>query len=196
MSADVFLSIGRIYTKEQEVFVSAIEDYLRENGLTPRALGRTDFSSQQPLKFIEEVMRECSGTVVIAFERLHIQNAIEFRTGDSEREHSNVKIPSVWNQIEAGMAYVLGHPLLVIMEKGLKSDGILEFGYDWYVQHVEIDSKVLEGREFIGVFEDGTQMHVLYQCISILLIHCMHGENFDLVHYTLIDKFPCISHNI
>ena len=154
MSANVFLSIGRIYTKEQEIFVSAIEDYLRENELTPRALGRTDFSSQQPLKFIEEVMRECSGTVVIAFERLHIENAIEFRTGDSEREHSNVKIPSVWNQIEAGMAYVLGHPLLVIMEKGLKSDGILEFGYDWYVQHVEIDSKVFEGREFIGVFED------------------------------------------
>lgn len=157
MSADVFLSIGRIFTKEQEIFVSAIEDYLRENKLNPRALGRTDFSSQQPLKFIEEVMRECSGTVVIAFERFHIEHATEFRTGSNERQHQNIKIPSVWNQIEAGMAYVLNHPLLVIMEKGLKADGILEFGYDWYVQHVDIDPKVLEGREFIGVFEDWKQ---------------------------------------
>ena len=154
MEADVFMSIGRVFTEEQEIFVSAVEDYLRANGLNPRALGRTDFSSQQPLKFIEEVMRECNGTVVIAFERFFIDSAIEFRNGEAERNLFNIKVPSVWNQIEAGMAYVLNHPLLVIMEKGLRNDGILEFGYDWYVQTIDLDPKILEGKEFIGVFKD------------------------------------------
>lgn len=99
-------------------------------------------------------MRECAGSVVIAFERTHIDRAVEFRGGENEMLIENINKPSVWNQIEAGMAYVLKHPLLVIKEKGLKNEGILEFGYDWYVQNIDLDTSVLETKEFIGIFND------------------------------------------
>lgn len=154
MAIDVFISVGRTSTPEQEEFVSAIEKYLRDNGLEPRAIGRSDFSSQQPLKFVEHLMNQCSGTVIIAFERIHIQEGIERRGSDAEKSIRNVNLPTVWNQIEASMAYVIGQPLLVIVEQGLSSEGLLETGYDWYVQWVNIDASTLNNKEFKGVFAD------------------------------------------
>lgn len=162
MIVDVFLSFGRTSTPEQEAFVSAIEQYLHQNGLTPRAIGRSEFSSLQPLKFIEQVMRQCSGTVVLAFERVHIEQGIERQGSEDEAPIRYQKLPTVWNQIEAAMAYVLGHPLLVIVEKGLRNEGLLEFGYDWFVQWVKIDPSIVQSREFIGVFADWKKRVMAY----------------------------------
>ena len=49
------------------------------------------------------------------------------------------------------MAYARGHPLLVIVEAGLKSEGLLEHGYDWYVQRVDPTRSALSTPEFNGV---------------------------------------------
>lgn len=154
MSIDVFVSVGSNSKPEYEKFISEIEQFLRDNGLNPRAVGRTDFSAIQPLKFIEQVMNECSGTVVIAFERIHLEQGFEKRGSNAEKPLSNVNIPTVWNQIEPSMAYVLGHPLLVIVENGIRSEGLLETGYNWYVQWVDINASTIQKREFLGVFAD------------------------------------------
>ena len=154
MSIDVFISVGRSSKPEHDRFISEIEQFLRNNGVNPRIIGRTDFASIQPLKFIEQVMNECSGTIVIAFERIHIDRGIEQRGSNVEKQLSNITIPTVWNQIEPAMAYVLGHPLLVIVENGIRSEGLLETGYDWYVQWIDINPSTLQKREFVGVFAD------------------------------------------
>ncbi len=49
------------------------------------------------------------------------------------------------------MAYSRGHPLLVIAEAGLKSEGLIERGYDWYVQWVELTPSALSTLEFNGI---------------------------------------------
>ena len=154
MTINIFVSVGRTSTPEQEKFVSAIEQYLRDNGFEPRIVGRTAFSSLQPLKFIEQLMHECSGTIVIAFERIYIQEGIEKRGGEAEKVFRDIKLSTVWNQIEAAMAYVLGHPLLVIVENGIRNEGLLETGYDWYMQWVKLDASTLSTREFGGIFGD------------------------------------------
>lgn len=154
MTTNIFVSVGRASTPEQEKFISAIEQYLRDNGFEPRIVGRTVFSSLQPLKFIEQLMHECSGTIIIAFERIYIQEGTEKRGSEAEKVMRDTKLPTVWNQIEAAMAYVLGHPLLVIVENGIRSEGLLETGYDWYMQWVKLDASTLNTREFSGVFGD------------------------------------------
>lgn len=154
MAIDVFMSVGRTSTAAQEEFVSEIEQYLRDSGLTPRTVGRTDFSSLQPLKSIKQLMNQCAGTVVIAFERIHIQEGLERRGSGTEKLIRNESLPTVWNQIEAGMAYVLGHPLLVIVEQGLRSEGLLETGYDWYIQWVDTDVSIVNDQEFAEIFAD------------------------------------------
>jgi hypothetical protein len=160
---DIFLSVGRT-TSEQETFVASVEDYLRANELRPRTVGRTEFSSEQPLKQVQRLMHECSGAVIIAYERLYIQDGIDRRGSDAEEPISPCSLPTVWNQIEAAMAYTVGLPLLVMVEVGLRNEGLLEPGYDWYVQRIKLEATTLVGREFLGVFADWKQrVHDFHQ---------------------------------
>ena len=167
MAIDVFMSVGRTSTPQQEAFVAAIEQHLRDNGLNPRSVGRTDFSSLQPLKFIEQLMGQCSGTVIIAFERVHITDGVDKRGSSSQKQITNQNVATVWNQIEAAIAYILGHPLMVVIEKGLRSEGLLETGYDWYVQWVDMDASELRTREFAGVFSDWKKRVEEYQKVGV-----------------------------
>jgi hypothetical protein len=94
-------------------------------------------------------MDECSGAAVIAFERTRIESGTE-----EAAEISNQALPTVWNQIEATMAYSLGKPLLVIGEEGLRSEGLLESRYDWFVQWLPLEEEALRTPECIGIIED------------------------------------------
>lgn len=154
MEKRVFLSVGRTSTKEQEEFVKAVEDFLRNHDLIPQTVGRTYFSSTQPLKAVDDLLRQCCGTVIIALERVFIKSGTEKRGSPDEKVLENTTLPTVWNQIEAAMAYALGHPLLVIVENGLRSEGLLERGYDWFVNWVNVGPEALAAREFQGVFMD------------------------------------------
>jgi hypothetical protein len=157
MAVDVFVSVGRISTSEQEEFVAAVERCLLEHGLQPHTLGRTDWSSAQPLAAVQELMRRCSGVAVIAFERLHIANGHDLAGGDRRQDISGAGLPTVWNQIEATMAYLVGLPLLVFVEEGLRSEGLLESRYDWLVQWVDLDPESLRTNPCLGMIKDWTK---------------------------------------
>jgi hypothetical protein len=157
MAIDVFLSVGRTVTPQQETFVREIETFFVKNGLAPRTVGRTSFSSEQPLRHVSTLMDQCSGTVIVAFERTFIGNGLDRRGSANPQPLADVKLPTVWNQIEAAMGYAHFHPLLVIVEHGVKSEGLLETGYDWYVQWVDLDLSALRTDEFQGVFADWKQ---------------------------------------
>jgi len=89
------------------------------NDLLPQTVGRTFFSSKQPLVAIKELMHECAGSIIMAYERTHLVEAIDKRGSPQEARLQGLNLPTVWNQIEATMAYTLGHPLLVVVEDGL-----------------------------------------------------------------------------
>jgi hypothetical protein len=148
---DVFVSVGGTSNNEQEGFVRAVEDRLRSEGLVPHTVGRNTFSSDAPLKTVTELLNSCAGAVVIALERSFFPSGIDKRGGPKESQLSNVRLPTPWNHIEAAMAYSRGLPLLVVVEKGLKSEGLLEHGYDWYVQWIEAVPSALTTSEFNGV---------------------------------------------
>ncbi len=148
---NVFVSVGGTATEEQESFVRAVEERLRSEGLAPHTVGRNAFSVDSPLKTVTELLDKCSGTVVIALERMYFPNGIEKRGGLKEFPVADVKLATPWNQIEAAMAYSRGHPLMIIVEKGVKNEGLLERGYDWYVQSVPVDPSILASPEFNGV---------------------------------------------
>jgi hypothetical protein len=154
---NVFVSVGGTATEQQEVFVRAVEDRLRSEGLIPHTVGRNTFSADSPLKAVTQLLDNCCGTVVIALERMYFPSGADKRGGPSESPLVDVKLATPWNQIEAAMAYSRGHPLLVIVEKGVKSEGLLERGYDWYVQSVAPDSSALATTEFSGVLASWKQ---------------------------------------
>ncbi len=153
MPIDVFLSVGRTATPKQEAFVAAVQALLRTQGFNPRTVGRTDFTTEKPLQTILDVMRACQGTVVIAFERIHIERGVELPGGASATPLEHASLPTVWNQIEAAIAYALGHPLLAIAESHLRDEGFLEKGYEWFVEWVDLDIPSLEERHFTEAFK-------------------------------------------
>jgi hypothetical protein len=154
MTTDVFLSVGRTSTDQQEAFVREVERLLFENDLRPRNVGREEYSSLQPLKAVEEVMDQCHGAVVVAFERLFVQDGSWRRGSPNADTVADAYLPTVWNQIEAALAYSKKQPLLVIVERGILAEGLLEPGYDWFVQRVELEPSALRTPESLGRLAD------------------------------------------
>ncbi len=152
MTIDIFLSVGRVQTPDQETFIQSVEKLLAEHDLRPRTVGRTDFTSGKPLETILSVMKECSGTLVIAFERFRFAAGVEFPGSPGSSNLKDVSLPTVWNQIEAGMAYSLGHPLLAVVEANLRDEGLLEDGYDWFVNWVTLTPESLQTDAFEDTF--------------------------------------------
>lgn len=150
----VFVSVGATATAEQEAFVRSIEDRLRSESLIPKTVGRNTFSADAPLKAITELMESCSGIVVIALERSYFPSGLDKRGGPRQVNLADTRLPTPWNHIEAAMAYTKHLPLLVIVEAGLKAEGLLEQGYDWYVQTVPLEAMALSSNEFNGVLAD------------------------------------------
>lgn len=147
----VFVSVGGTANEAQERFVRAVEDRLRAEGLSPHTVGRNSFSDEAPFKAVGSLMARCAGVVVIALERLHIEQGSEKRGGPKEQALSDVRLATAWNQIEAALGHSRGLPLLVLKQTGVRADGLLEKGFDWYVQELELDPAALSSLEFNGV---------------------------------------------
>lgn len=148
---DVFVSVGTGLNPRQEEFVSAVEDRLRSIGLSPRTIGRNTFSSDAPLHAISDLMEQCDGAVVIALERYYFRGGEERRGAPSQIDLTNVSLPTVWNQIEAAMAYSSQLPLLVIVDQSLRAEGLLEKGNNWFVQDVPVEPASLNTPAFNGI---------------------------------------------
>jgi len=160
---NIFISVGGTATDNQENFVSAIEERLRSENLIPNTVGRNKFSADSPLKTINDLMNDCSGTIIVALERTYFPTGLEKRGGTKESKLTDTKFATPWNQIEAAMAYSKGQPLMLIIEEGLKSEGLLEKGYDWYVMWVKPEKSSLTTSEFNGVLSSWKSKVDLYK---------------------------------
>ena len=167
----IFVSVGSTCNSKQEEFVKAVEDRLRSEGLVPQTVGRNTFSSDAPLKAVTELMDRCSGIMVIALERSYFPSGTEKRGGNSEKSLQNISIATPWNHIEAAMAYSRHLPIFVITEEGLKAEGLIEPGYDWFVLSVPLDSSRLNTLQFNGVLSDWKSKILKYKSSSVQRIN-------------------------
>jgi hypothetical protein len=143
---NVFISIGSPFSEQHGKFLDALIDLLRRCDVEPRAIDKTDFSTGNPLKDISRVMRECQGVIVVAFERTYVESGFEKRKSPLEKPLESVRYTTPWNQIEASMAFALGLPIIVMMERGLREEGLLEEKYDWYIERVDLSADALSDK--------------------------------------------------
>jgi hypothetical protein len=149
MALKIFISMGSTATKEQRAFVDAILSSLKTVELSPRIMNENEWSYEQPLRAIRKIMKECCGAVIIAFTRTTFPSGVEIRK-DKDKVLTNVSLPTPWNHIEASMAYAYKLPLLVIAENGLKSEGLIEQGYDWRVYWTDLDPSIVTTEKYRG----------------------------------------------
>jgi len=99
--------------------------------------------SLSPLKDIARIMRECHGAIIVAFERTYLKSGIE----KQQFALKSVRYTTPWNHIEASLAFATGIPIIVLMEPGLRQEGLLEEKHDWYVDRVSISAEALSNEE-------------------------------------------------
>jgi hypothetical protein len=102
-----------------------------------------------PLKSIRRLMTESNGLITIAFGRTFIiKGAARYGTDIPEQKESTIEnkwLTSPWSQIEPAMAYQLGLPILILREKGVLEEGILERGVvGLYLPEFDLDKPLDE----------------------------------------------------
>lgn len=128
MKTSIFLSFPKPFNENQEQFIKQLKDYLLSRGIEPRTLGVTDYDMDAPLKAIRRLMLESNGLITVAFRRALIKCG-KGKPGTENEYHLNEQwLTSPYSHIEPAMAFQIGLPVLIIREKGVIADGILEKG--------------------------------------------------------------------
>ncbi len=150
----IFISKPNALNERQKVFWDELQGLLNERGLYPRTLGETDFPNCPPIEAVRRVLHECEGIIVLGLRQVEL---IEARLkGGTEKEKlvSGAYLPTSWNHIEAGMAFMLDLPLLIIREEGI-SDGIFGVGNtDRFIHQAELSIEWLHSPRFLQPFND------------------------------------------
>jgi len=140
---DVFISHPTPFNKNQTDFLKLIDEKLEKHHLNPTNLGKNNWNYQKPLKPIKELIIKCKGAIIIGLERHHSfigydKEGASNRNDKVELVHKYTSTP--WIQIEAGMAYQAGIPLLVLKEKKVFAEGILDpNNSDSYIFEFELE---------------------------------------------------------
>ena len=114
MKIPVFVSGPTALSPEQVSARQVLMDFLEELNLEPRALGRTDYPSELPLREVLVIARHCAGGMILGFEQFQASAGIFKRgTGDEGGERSlaagqTAAFPTPWNHLEAGILFGLG----------------------------------------------------------------------------------------
>jgi hypothetical protein len=127
MQIPVFVSCPSNLNDEQEKSRKLVARELEKLNLEWRALGRSDYPTDLPLREVLLLARHCAGGVVLGFEQIHADAGTRKRGTPEERPLKGLRVPSAWNHLEAGILFALGLPLLVFCEEDV-SDGIFDKG--------------------------------------------------------------------
>ena len=150
----IFLSCGSPHTAQQEEFISAVEAHLKSHGCVPQTVGRTNHSLRQPVQAARNLIAQCHGAVVIASERTWIMQAVERRDSPKQKNIENESYPTVWNHMEAAMAYSKQVPILTFVQTGLKREGMLSDRLEWMALETDLSPAILRTPQFQQIFEE------------------------------------------
>lgn len=101
---------------------------LNRVGLEWRSIGKTDYPTEFPLREVLMLARHCSGGVILGFSQFETKTGIwKKETPYESVQNSHVAFPTPWNQLEAGVLFALGLPLLVFRDENV-SGGIFDNG--------------------------------------------------------------------
>jgi hypothetical protein len=76
MKIPVFVSSPTSLSPSQEAARTVIIQQLDDNDLEPRALGRSDYPTELPLREVLLIARHCSGGVILGFEQCRADSGV------------------------------------------------------------------------------------------------------------------------
>lgn len=133
MKIPVFVSCPTSLTVSQSNSRAMLTKYLDELNLEPRALGRSDYPSELPLREVLVIAKHCSGGIILGFEQFQAsagtwKKGMGKKNGEREIKVNEPELfPTPWNNLEAGILFGRELPLLIFKEDGI-SGGVFDYG--------------------------------------------------------------------
>ena len=129
MLIPVFVSAPSIdnLNADQQTTYDAIVSNLADLGLEARALGKSDYPDEFPLKEVIHLARHCAGAVILGFVQFVAPRGTVKPGAREAKVVEDVSFPTPWNRLEAGILFSLRLSVLVFKEKGI-SGGIFDEG--------------------------------------------------------------------
>jgi len=130
MKIPVFVSCPTKLNNRQN---ASRERILRERArlqLEPRALGRSDYPSDCPLREVYVISKPCSGGIILGFQQFVATGGVWKKGTREKKEVKRNKpevFPSPWNHLEAGILFGLQLPLLIFREEPVRG-GVFDEG--------------------------------------------------------------------
>lgn len=152
---NIFLSRPTKVTDEQSKFCRGLETRLTAAGLQPQTVGLNQFGNEAPLMTVRRLMEVCHGAVVLGLAQLHVTTGVSKPGTPGERRVRSLRLATPWNQLEAGIAFALDLPLLIVHESGVEPQGIFDpqIG-DRFVHQTDLSLAWLETQAFIQPFKE------------------------------------------
>lgn len=130
MKIPVFVSSPTKLNETQSRSRKRIVQELARLQLEPRALGRSDYPADFPLREVYVIAKHCSGGIILGF-RQFTATAGTWKAGTKERRQLQPgkpeHFPTPWNYLEAGILFGLRLPLLIFREEPIRG-GIFDEG--------------------------------------------------------------------
>jgi hypothetical protein len=148
MKIPVFVSTPTALNDAQMAAKRVVLEELDSLRLEPRSLGTSDYPSDLPLREVYVLATHCSGGVILGFEQYFAPECTKKRGTPKETAvKGGIPFPTPWNQLEAGILFGLGLPLLVFREPGIEG-GVFDPGVtDVFVHPMPDLSMTPENRE-------------------------------------------------
>ena len=139
MKIPVFVSAPTALNDEQEKSREIIVSALDALQFEARALGRSDYPADVPIREIYSLAIHCSGGVILGFSQFETDTGTWKKGTSVESKHNGLlAFPTPWNQLESGILFGLDLPLLVFKESNI-SGGIFDIGAaDVFVQNMPV----------------------------------------------------------
>jgi hypothetical protein len=130
MRIPVFVSCSTKLNPAQEKCRQRIIRELARLQLEPRALGRSDYPSDLPLREVFVIAKHCSGGIILGFRQFTATAGI-WKSGTKEQRRLQrgkpEYFPTPWNHLEAGILFGLQLPLLIFREEPMRG-GVFDEG--------------------------------------------------------------------
>ena len=130
MRIPVFVSSPTQLSRDQNSSRDIVIGILGDLQLEPRALGRSDYPKDFPLKEVYAIAKHCHGGVILGFEQFQATAGTWKRgTKNPQKVTRNrpVSFPTPWNQLEGGILFGLRLPLLIFREADVYG-GVFDVG--------------------------------------------------------------------
>jgi hypothetical protein len=123
MKIPVFVSCPTSLSPSQEAARTVIIRQLDDNDLEARALGRSDYPTELPLREVLLIARHCSGGIILGFEQFRASSGLKKPGTPAEQQIStSIPFPTAWNHLESGILFGLHLPVLVLGFPRARSD--------------------------------------------------------------------------